>query len=103
MQDKGTRPALYSSEAIRMPRRAEDKVKAGDLVFAKMKGFPYWPARVRTRTNTHEHALSHVLLSRWFVEYLHVHVRSGLQVRDGLQEASPGLLLWDPSDVSLVF
>lgn len=43
---------MYSSEAIRMPRRAEDKVKAGDLVFAKMKGFPYWPARVRTRTNT---------------------------------------------------
>lgn len=35
-----------------MPRKPEDKLQAGDLVFAKMKGFPYWPARVRTRTNT---------------------------------------------------
>lgn len=81
-----------------MPRKPEDNLKLGDLVFAKMKGFPYWPARVRTCTNTHGFSCAVGMVCA-----ILVNVPSGLQVRDWIQEAGPGLLLWHSPDVCQLF
>uniref|UniRef100_A0A3P8TJ19 PWWP domain-containing protein n=1 Tax=Amphiprion percula TaxID=161767 RepID=A0A3P8TJ19_AMPPE len=69
-----------------MPGKSSDQFKAGDLVFAKMKGFPHWPARVPKRIpvfffGTHQIFLKSSLPPENVVPYIGNKMKYGSGVR----------------------
>lgn len=77
-----------------MSGKISDQLKPGDLVFAKMKGFPHWPARVRKLT-IHSEFFTAVFFHCFNASLCF----TGLQIRERIQEASSSLLFWHPSNV----